>query len=246
MIKVVVTAGQLFYRRIPYFAIASVSLFILFSLGRWSYYQFAPASWFISVHGIPHIDNGQVGSSLTLTFCRTVHHPPIKAVGARGFYLIVGNRQTPVKHYSFDPTFQGNKECQYINLPPDKHPETAGTYLAHTDLTFYVEGHRKVLSYDTNAFVISDTKQSLEQQIRALEDEIRALQGQESSATPTSITFPVSLPPAPTVATTTPQPGAPPASNTTTNQSPSPAPSQPEKGPGVIRALLNSLAGGLL
>lgn len=245
--SLILAAGKEFYHRIPYFAIASVCIYLLLFLGIRAYYRYMPASWFIHVQGIPHIDNGQVGSDLTLTFCRTTRYPNIKAVGIRSFYYIVGNNEQPAQSYTFSPTIQRQKACQYLTLTPDKHPEKAGTYIAHTDLTFYVDGHKKVLEYDTNTFVISDTKQSLEQQIQKLENEIKGLKGQESAIIPTSVSLPSS--------TSTPDQVTAPSTTSTTEPSepastpqptPPPTAARPKPDPNAIQHLLTTLTGGLL
>lgn len=240
--------GKEFYHRIPYFAIASVCIYLLLFVGIRAYYRYMPASWFIDIQGIPHIDNGQVGANLTLTFCRRTRYPDIKAIGARGFYLLTSaGHETPVEHYTFNPTFQGDKQCQYITLTPNKHPEVAGTYISHTDLTFYVDGHKKVIGYNTNTFVISDTKQSLEQQIQQLEKEIKALQGQEL-VTSTSASEAPSVTELPNKASASPavSSASTPPTSTSSNVTPTSPATAPSAQPNIVQRLLIRLTGGLL
>lgn len=151
---------------------------------QWAYYRFTPASWFISIQGVPEIANASVGSDLLLTFCRSTRDTGYDTVSTRSFYSVATDgTYTAAGQYQFKATIEHDKVCQTIHIPPDKHPNKAGTYTAHTDMAFVVHGHEKVLSYDTNQFVISDTKQSIEQQIQELQRQIDELRHQLSLRT---------------------------------------------------------------
>lgn len=169
------------YRRIPYVAIFSLSLYVLINLATWSYYRFMPGSWFLDVQGTPHIADGNVSDTLTLTFCRSTRYPNISALGARSYYLVADNHKTAAGSYRFAPRFEQQDGCQYISVPPDKHPQKAGTYLAHTELTFKVRGHEKTVKYDTNTFRLTDTRQSLEDRIKELQRQIDDLLSQQQA-----------------------------------------------------------------
>lgn len=247
MINVITNGARLLYKRIPYYAVASVSLYVLIFIGDRSYYRFMPASWWIHIQGVPHIDDGQVDGTLTLTFCRETRYPDIMAIGARSFYMILNDHASPAGSYSFSPRIAHTPRCQYISIPASKHPSKPGTYLAHTDLTFLIEGHRKVLSYDTNAFRLSDTRQSLQQQIDTLQEQLKTLQQEQEQlpvATPTQSVSPAVTSPATPSAAINDQS---PASSYTpvpavTGSTPTPVPNRP----GVIRSILDLVTVGLL
>lgn len=238
--RILLEAFKLLYRRIPYIAIASISLYLLIFIGVRGYYRYMPASWFVTVQGTPHIDNGPVNGTLTLTFCRNTRYPNIVAVGARSYYVLLDGKETPAGNYSFKATIEHNKRCQYIPIAPSNHPEKAGTYLAHTDLTFSVEGHRKVVSYDTNTFVLSDTRQSLEDQIKSLQEQIQLLESEQSILPTPSQPAGQNSP----VATTTAPPDSPaPTPSTPVPTAPSQAGSTVEGPAGIVQSTLNGLSG---
>lgn len=192
-VRLTVAFFVVLYKRIPYIMIATLALMVIIYGGIFVsrglkdiYYRFAPASHFIQITKQPFITNGSVDGTLTLTFCRNTTYDNIHAIGFRSFYQIVSGNEQPAGDYQFQATIERNKECQYIPITADKHPRKAGTYKSHTDLTFVVEGHKKVLGYDTNGFVISDTAKSLEQQIQDLQNQILELQGKLGTASPTS------------------------------------------------------------
>lgn len=223
-------------RRLPYIAVFAGSLYIITVTSTWAYYRFMPASWFIDIRGTPKISNGTIDSTLTLTLCRDTRYPNIQAVGARSYYVILDGKRSPAGNYSFTAKIEHSEECQYIPIQADKHPNKAGTYLAHTDLTFYVEGYKKVLGYQTDTFQLSDTRKSLQEQIQQLEQKIEELRSQQSAVAPTESTVAAQEVPSVSVPAVVPeqtsQPSAPTPDAPTTSAPPE---------PGLVTRVLNGI-----
>lgn len=221
--RLLVDTGRLFFRRFGYIAIFAVSLYIVGYISQLAYYRFMPGRWFLGVSAA-RVSDAQVSEELSLTLCRTTRYPNIKGASTRSFYQYLdGGKLSPAGDYEFTATYESDKNCQVIHIPASKHPEKAGDYYIHTDITFIVyegsHGFKKVVSYDTNRFHIYDTTRSLRQQIQDLQSQLDALRAELSitdrgpkpsntepdiagRSKPTSATAPTSKkPPAPSNAT---------------------------------------------
>lgn len=182
--RLIIAGAIVLYKRAFRIATAIFAVYIIILVTQASYYRFMPGSWFINVTQQPFVSNAKVSDPLLMKFCRDTRAANIKALGVRSFYSIISNGQVSAGHYDFSAVIEKVDHCQYIRIPQNKHPQAAGNYVSHTDLTFYVEGHKKIVSYETNQFVLSDTKESLENQIKDLQNQIQQLRGQLGDNTP--------------------------------------------------------------
>lgn len=148
---------------------------VLYLVGNWAYYRFAPPKWFLNYYSV-HVSNASVDEDVPFTVCRQKRYPNLYIGASRTFFLITEDeKDTPVGEYKFDAIIEEGTECQNIHISKDVHPQKPGTYYAHTEAEFWVNGHRKVISYDTNYYEIDDTQESLERRIEQLERELAKL-----------------------------------------------------------------------
>lgn len=170
MRRVHVTKKQLHGAILGFFVFAAVAI-----MGAKLYYRFMPGDWFIDYY-YAKIDDSSVNSDVTGTLCRKIRASKPTINATRTFYLEQQSdgKFVPVGEYSFKADVEKLQDtnCQPIRILAKNHPKKAGTYKFHTEAKFMVEGYEKTISYDTNAYKITETQASLAQQIENLQKQI--------------------------------------------------------------------------
>lgn len=160
--------------------VGAVVGFVLFSglafLGSRLYYRFMPGEWFIDYY-YTKVDDSTVGSDVTGTLCRKVRAPKPTINATRTFYMEqqADGKFVPVGEYSFKADVEklSDTNCQPIRILASNHPKKAGTYKFHTEATFMMSGYQKTISYDTNIYKITETKLSINEQIKKLQEQVK-------------------------------------------------------------------------
>lgn len=176
--------------------------FVLFAGVSWAvsslYYRFMPGNWFINYYQAQIIDS-TVGSDLQGTFCRVVRAENLRINATRTFLINKDGKMVAMGEYEFSAGVEKLKDtnCQPIRVIADNVPDVAGEYKIHTEADFVVNGVRKTISYDTNTFKITETKESLQQEIDRLREQVKDNQerikqleeqlGQTSAVKPTTV-----------------------------------------------------------
>lgn len=155
----------------------------------WGYYRFVPATWFLNYY-YARADNAVIGQPVALTLCRHKHYQDIDLAATRTFIYSVsgqGTQAAPIREYTFNAHIENlTKPCTTVQLKTSQQPQKAGTYVIHTEAEFFVHGDRKTISYDTPPYVVGETTQSVQQQIKQLQTEIQVLEKQLSQLAPHS------------------------------------------------------------
>lgn len=142
-----------------------------------TFIRLAPASWFLQFYTV-EVSDAQIGNVPDLKLCRTVHAGNVKIDAIRTFIMIDGKGDTrEVKEYTFDANISDQNGEQPCNTVPLKQqPQEVGKYRTRTEFTFYVNGIEKKDSYVSNDYEMRDTIQSINDEIRRLQEIIRDLE----------------------------------------------------------------------
>lgn len=177
--KLTVTLGVMgrLLKKVPRVAFFVLAFYVIFWVGSQLYYQFAPAQNFLNYY-YAKVDDTPVGTEPLMTLCRRVEFDGIKIDAYRTFiYYEAGGKTTQVAEYNFEVNVEkGDGNCTNIRLK--NQPQREGTYRAHTEYVFYVNGIKKSGQYDTNQYKMTPTALSLTDQIQALQAQIDALKAQ--------------------------------------------------------------------
>ena len=148
-------------KKLPRIAFFVGAFYLLFFVGQQIYFRVAPAENFLDYY-YAKVDDTPVGTEPLMTLCRRVEYD---------------GKSTQVAEYNFEANVEkGDGNCTNIRLK--KQPQKEGTYRAHTEYTFYVNGQRKAGEYDTNQYKMTPTSDSINDQIDALQAQIDALKEQ--------------------------------------------------------------------
>ena len=183
-IQLVLAVALNIFKRVPRIAFFMLSFFVIFWVGQQLYFRFAPAENFLNYY-YAKVDDTPVGTEPLATLCRRVSTEGIKIEAVRTFIKFedVTGKPTTVGEYQFTAGVEqlpDGTNCQNLRLR--KQPQVQGTYSAHTEYVFYINGYRKSGSYDTNKYKMTETQQSLDLQIKTLQDQIDILRQQLSNA----------------------------------------------------------------
>lgn len=190
--KLTVTLGVIgrLLKKVPRIAFFMLAFYAIFWVGTQLYYRYAPAENFLNYY-YAKVDDTPVGTEPLMTLCRRVDFDGIKIDAYRTFiYYEASGKTTQVAEYNFEANVEkGDGNCTNIRLR--NQPQREGTYRAHTEYVFYVDGVKKAGQYDTNQYKMTPTTLSLTAQIEALQAQIDALkaqlisQGESVQETPT-------------------------------------------------------------
>lgn len=177
--KLTVTLGVIgrLLKKVPRIAFFMLAFYAIFWVGTQLYYRFAPSENFLNYY-YAKVDDTPVGTEPLMTLCRRVEFDGIKIDAYRTFiYYEAGGKTTQVAEYNFEANVEkGDGNCTNIRLK--NQPQREGTYRAHTEYVFYVDGVKKAGQYDTNQYKMTPTALSLTAQIDALQTQIDALKAQ--------------------------------------------------------------------
>ena len=177
--KLTVTLGVMsrLLKKVPRIAFFVLAFYAIFWVGTQLYYRFAPSDNFLNYY-YAKVDDTPVGTEPLMTLCRRVEFDGIKIDAYRTFiYYEAGGKTTQVAEYNFEANVEkGDGNCTNIRLK--NQPQREGTYRAHTEYVFYVDGVKKAGQYDTNQYKMTPTALSLTAQIEALQAQIDALKAQ--------------------------------------------------------------------
>lgn len=164
-------------KKVPRIAFFMLAFYAIFWVGTQLYYRFAPSENFLNYY-YAKVDDTPVGTEPLMTLCRRVEFDGIKIDAYRTFiYYEAGGKTTQVAEYNFEANVEkGDGNCTNIRLK--NQPQREGTYRAHTEYVFYVDGVKKAGQYDTNQYKMTPTSLSLQAQIEALQAQIDALKAQ--------------------------------------------------------------------
>lgn len=171
-------------KKVPRIALFMVSFFAIFWVGQQLYYRFAPAETFLNYY-YAKVDDTPVGTEPLATLCRRVSTQGVRIEAVRTFikYEDVSGKPSVAGEYQFSAGVEQQEvgtNCQNVRLR--RQPQVQGTFSAHTEYVFYINGYRKSGSYDTNKYKMTPTAQSLEAQVKSLQDQIDILKRQMESA----------------------------------------------------------------
>lgn len=213
-----------------------------------TYYAFAPARSFVDYY-YARVADTPVGTEPQLTLCRRINYDNVKISAVRTFIKHEnGTNQETVGEYRFDAnvsTAESTGNC--VNVRLKGQPQVAGTYSTSTSIEFYVGGHRKTYSYNSNQYKMTPVEQSDEDRIKDLQrqiDEIKSISS--NSGTQQSAPQPAAPQQQQQVATVPTQPSQPVQQPQPQPQTPS-RPSTPEpepSNPGILGGI-NQLLRGL-
>ena len=169
-----------FIKSLPRIAFFVGAFYLIFFVGQQLYFKYAPAENFLNYY-YAKVDDTPVGTEPLMTLCRRVDYDGIKIEGFRTFISYEDNgKSTQVAEYNFEANVEKG-DGNYTNIRLKKQPQREGTYRAHTEYTFYVNGQRKAGQYDTNQYKMTPTNDSINDQIDALQAQIDALKEQLKS-----------------------------------------------------------------
>ena len=170
---VTIRVGRLL-KKVPRIAFFMLAFYAIFWVGTQLYYRYAPAENFLNYY-YAKVDDTPVGTEPLMTLCRRVEFDGIKIDAYRTFiFYEAGGKTTQVAEYNFEANVEkGDGNCTNIRLK--NQPQREGTYRAHTEYVFYVDGVKKYGQYDTNQYKMTPTALSLTAQIDALQTQIDAL-----------------------------------------------------------------------
>lgn len=198
--KLTVTLGVIGHilKKIPRIAFFVLAFYAIFWVGTQLYYRFAPSDNFLNYY-YAKVDDTPLGTEPLMTLCRHVEFDGIKIDAYRTFiYYEAGGKTTQVAEYNFEANVEkGDGNCTNIRLK--NQPQREGTYRAHTEYVFYVDGVKKAGQYDTNQYKMTPTALSLTDQIDALQAQIDALQAQIDALKAQLISQGETVPETPTV-----------------------------------------------
>lgn len=184
--KLQVTLGVMvnLFKKVPRIAFFMLSFFAIFWVSQQLYFRFAPAETFLNYY-YAKVDDSPVGTEPLATLCRRVSMQGIRIEAVRTFikYEDVNGKPVTAGEYQFSAGVEqltDGTNCMNVRLR--KQPQVQGTYSAHTEYVFYVNGYRKSGSYDTNKYKMTPTQQSMEQQIKQLQDQIDIIKSQQAAA----------------------------------------------------------------
>lgn len=186
-----------------------------------TYYAFAPPRSFVDYY-YARVADTPVGTEPQLTLCRHINYDNVKISAVRTFIYHTDNQnQETVGEYSFDANVsQAESTGNCVNVRLKGQPQTAGTYSTSTSIEFFVGGHRKTYSYNSNQYKMIAVETTDEEKIQQLQKQIDELNQKTGTApstdaprvdpTPTSST-PVQEPPIAAAPAPQSQPAATPA-----------------------------------
>lgn len=179
-IQLILAVAANMLRKVPRIAFFMLAFFAIFWVGQQLYYRFAPAESFLNYY-YAKVDDSPIGTEPLATLCRRVSTEGIRIQAVRTFikYEDVNGKPTTVGEYQFTAGVEqlpDGSNCQNVRLR--KQPQVKGTYSVHTEYVFEINGYRKSGAYDTNKYKMTETQQSLDLQIRTLQDQIDILRQQ--------------------------------------------------------------------
>lgn len=142
-----------------------------------TYYSLAPARSFVDYY-YARVADTPVGTEPQLTLCRRINYDNVKIEAVRTFIYHTENNKETVGEYEFDANVsQGESDNNCINVRLKGQPMVAGTYSTSTSVEFFVGGHRKTYSYNSNQYKMIAVETTDEEKIQQLQkqiDELRA------------------------------------------------------------------------
>ena len=152
-----------------------------------TYYAFAPPRSFVDYY-YARVADTPVGTEPQLTLCRKINYDNVKISAVRTFiYHTDADNKETVGEYSFDANVsQAESTGNCVNVRLKGQPMTAGTYSTSTSIEFFVGGHRKTYSYNSNQYKMIEVETTDEEKIQQLQkqiDEINDKSGQSGSTT---------------------------------------------------------------
>lgn len=143
-----------------------------------TYYAVAPARSFVDYY-YARVADTPVGTEPQLTLCRKLNYDNVKIEAVRTFiYHTDNNNKETVGEYAFEANVsQGESDNNCINVRLKGQPMVAGTYSTSTSVEFFVGGHRKTYSYNSNQYKMIAVETTDEEKIQQLQkqiDELRA------------------------------------------------------------------------
>lgn len=171
-------------KKAPRIAFYCLAFLAIFWVGQQLYYRFAPAESFLNYY-YAKVDDTPIGTEPLATLCRRVSIGGIKIEAVRTFirYEDAEGKLVTAGEYEFTAgveQLENDTGCMNVRLR--NQPQIKGLYSAHTEYVFYINGYRKSGSYDTNKYNMTETKTSLEEQIKKLQDQIDILRQQLMNA----------------------------------------------------------------
>lgn len=156
-----------------FFGLAMIIYISIVSLIVPTYYALAPARSFVDYY-YARVADSPVGTEPQLTLCRKINYDNVKISGVRTFiYHTDDKNQESVAEYSFDANVSKDEStgnCVTVRLKGQ--PMVAGTYSTSTSVEFFVGGHRKTYSYQSNQYKMTPIEQSAEERIKDLQRQI--------------------------------------------------------------------------
>lgn len=209
-----------------------------------AYYAFAPARSFVDYY-YARVADTPVGTEPQLTLCRRINYDNVRIDAVRTFIKHEdANNQETVAEYRFDAnvsTAESTGNC--VNVRLKGQPQVAGTYSTSTSIEFFVGGHRKTYSYNSNQYKMTPVQQSDEERIKDLQRQIDEIKSVSSnSGTQQSTPQPAAPQQQQQVATAPTQPSQPAQQPQTPSQPTTPEP-EPAN-PGILGGI-NQLLRGL-
>jgi len=181
--KLTVTLGVMgrLLKKVPRIAFFMLAFYAIFWVGTQLYYRFAPSENFLNYY-YAKVDDTPLGTEPLMTLCRRVEFDGIKIDAYRTFiYYEAGGKTTQVAEYNFEANVEkGDGNCTNIRLK--NQPQREGTYRAHTEYVFYVDGVKKAGQYDTNQYKMTPTATS--PQSSTSSPQASSSNSQQSSTTP--------------------------------------------------------------
>lgn len=180
-----------------FFGIGLLMYFTITSLVVPTYYALAPARSFVDYY-YARVADTPVGTEPQMTLCRRINYDAIRIDAVRTFiYVEKDGKESQVTDYNFKANIsQGESSGNCINVRLRGQPMEEGTYRTITSIEFYVHGHRKTYSYNSNQYKMLPEERTDEQRINELQRQIDEIKGVDATIiTPSApITQPVEAP----------------------------------------------------
>lgn len=183
-VRLVSATGALLYKRIPYFALAFLSVLALLYSGREIYRYMAPGEWYFSYVSLDVADGVEAGQPVPYQACRD-KTGEFEVDVVRNIYLIPNTNKPSERSLEKQSVFQNARtsdiKCIDSFIRLEEYNHNPGNYQIVMYLGFDIGGNDKTIAVESNIYQVDSpalTNEDLIRRIDELERELDELRSQ--------------------------------------------------------------------